>query len=154
MHAYTPTVGKDLMSHDSMCTTFLCDGRDSLDKPEERTSLYQLQLTSSTASSYSRSTPIYSVVQHCFSDQSMISPYLICLTPTSNTTSPGLLTPTTYRVAMMIVAKDGAVTTATAAMTTVRKARAPGNFVNANQITPYAADQTFCLKLSHALLFF
>ena len=25
---------------------------------------------------------------------------------------------------------------------------------HANQITPYAADQTFCLKLSHALIFF
>jgi len=55
---------------------------------------------------------------------------------------------------MMIVAKNGAVTTATAAMTTVRKAQGPGNFVNADQITPYAADQTFCLKLSHALIFF
>ena len=53
---------------------------------------------------------------------------------------PELLTPTTCRVAMMIAAKNGAVTTATAAIMTVRKARAPGNFVNANQITPYAAD--------------
>ena len=26
--------------------------------------------------------------------------------------------------------------------------------VNADQITPYAADQMFCLKLSHALIFF
>ena len=70
------------------------------------------------------------------------------------TTSLGLLTPTTYRVAMMIAAKNGAVTTATFAMTIVRKARASGNFINADQITPYAADQTFCLKLSHALIFF
>jgi len=55
---------------------------------------------------------------------------------------------------MMIAAKNGAVTTATAAMMTVRKARAPGNFVNADQIMPYAADQTFYLKLSDALIFF
>jgi len=76
--------------------------------------------------------------------------------PTTNIrmTSPGLLTPTTCRVAMMIAAKNGAVTTMTAAMMTVWKARAPGNFVNANQITPYAVDQMFCLKLSHALIFF
>ena len=76
--------------------------------------------------------------------------------PTTNirTTLPRLLTLTTCRVAMMIIAKNGAVTAATAAMTTVRKARAPGNFVNADQITPYAADQTLCLKLSHALIFF
>ena len=76
--------------------------------------------------------------------------------PTTNirTTSPELLTPTTCRVAMMIVAKNGAVTTVTATMTIVRKAQGPGNFVNADQITPYAADQTFCLKLSHALIFF
>ena len=25
--------------------------------------------------------------------------------------------------------------------------------INTDQITPYAADQTFCLKLSHALIF-
>ena len=62
-----------------------------------------------------------------------------------------LLAPTTYHVAMMIAAKNGAVTTATASMMT---ARAPGNFVNADQIMPYATDQTFCLKLSHALIFF
>ena len=61
------------------------------------------------------------------------------------TTSPGLLTPTNCCVAMMIVAKNDAMTTVTAAMTTVQKARGPGNFVNANQIMPYAADQTFCL---------
>ena len=46
----------------------------------------------------------------------MISPYLICLTLTSNTTSLGLLTPTTYRVAMMIAAKNGAVITVAAAI--------------------------------------
>ena len=28
------------------------------------------------------------------------------------------------------------------------------NLPNADQIMPYAADQTFCLKLSHALIFF
>ena len=55
---------------------------------------------------------------------------------------------------MIIATKNDAMTTATAAMTTVRKARAPGNFVNADQITPYATDQTFGLKLSHALIFF
>ena len=48
---------------------------------------------------------------------------------------------------MMIAAKNGAVTTATASTTT---ARVPGSFVNADQITPYAADQTFYLKLSHS----
>ena len=67
---------------------------------------------------------------------------------------PRLPTPTTCHVAMMIAAKNGAVSTATTVMTTVRKARAPGNFVNADQITPYTVDQAFCLKLSHALLFF
>ena len=43
--------------------------------------------------------------------------------PTTNirTTSPGLLTLTTYYVAMMIAAKNDAGTTATAAMMTVRK---------------------------------
>ena len=68
--------------------------------------------------------------------------------PTASSESPE---PSTEpcRIAMMIATKNSAVTTATVAMTTVRKARAPGNFVNANQITPYAADQTFCLKLSH-----
>ena len=65
-----------------------------------------------------------------------------------------LLTPTTRYVVMMIVVKNDAVTTATAAMTTVWKARGPDNFVNANKITPYAIDQMFCLKLSHALIFF
>ena len=55
---------------------------------------------------------------------------------------------------MMIAAKNGAMTTTTAAMMTVRKARAPGNFVNADQIMPYAANQTFYLKLSDALIFF
>ena len=57
-------------------------------------------------------------------------------------------------VAMIITARNGAETTATVAMTTVQKARGPGNFINADQITPYAADQTFCPKLSHALIFF
>ena len=65
-----------------------------------------------------------------------------------------LLALTTCRVAMMIAVKNGAVTTVTATMTIVRKAQGPGNFVNTNQITPYAADQMFCLKLSHALIFF
>ena len=55
---------------------------------------------------------------------------------------------------MMIAAKNGAVTTATAAMTTVWKARGPSNFVYVDQITPYATDQTFYLKLNHALIFF
>ena len=54
----------------------------------------------------------------------------------------------------MIVTKNGAMTTATAATTTCRKARGPSNFVRADQITPYAADQMFCLKLSHTLIFF
>ena len=67
---------------------------------------------------------------------------------------PELLTPTTCRVVMMIAAKNGAVTTATAAIMTVRKAQAPDNFVNVDQITPYVTDQAFCLKLSHALIFF
>jgi len=62
-----------------------------------------------------------------------------------------LLAPTTCRVTMMIAAKNGAVTTTTASMTT---ARAPVNFVNADHITLYATDQTFCLKLSHTLIFF
>ena len=44
--------------------------------------------------------------------------------PTTNIrmTSPGLLTPTTCRVAMMITAKNGAETTTIAAMTIVQKA--------------------------------
>ena len=65
--------------------------------------------------------------------------------PTTNIrmTSPGLLTPTTRRVAMMTVA-----------MTTGQKARGPSNFVSVDQITPYATDQTFCLKISHVLIFF
>ena len=66
--------------------------------------------------------------------------------------SPGLLTLTTCRVAMMIIVKIDAMTTMTAAMMTVRKARGLGNFFNADQIMPYAADQTFCLKLSRALI--
>ena len=97
---------------------------------------------------------IYSAIQHRFSDLSMISPNLLRPITNIRTTSPGLLTPTTYRVAMMIAAKNGAVTTATAAMMTVRKARGPDNFVNANQMTPCAADQIFCLKLSRPLIFF
>ena len=64
--------------------------------------------------------------------------------------SPRLLIPTTCRVAMMIAMKNSAVTTTT---TFMMIARAPVNFVNADQITPYAIDQTFCLKLSHALIF-
>ena len=55
---------------------------------------------------------------------------------------------------MMIATKNGAVTTVTAAMMTVWKARVPGNFVNADQTMPYAVDQTFYLKLSDALIFF
>ena len=55
---------------------------------------------------------------------------------------------------MMIAVKNDAVTTATATMMTVRKARALGNFVNADQIIPYAADQMFYLKLSDTLIFF
>ena len=41
-------------------------------------------------------------------------------------------------------------TTATAAMMTARKARAPGNFINADQIMPYISDQTLLLKGSRA----
>ena len=76
--------------------------------------------------------------------------------PTSviRTTSSGLLAPTACRIAILIAAKNGAMTTATVTMTIGWKARAPGNFINADQITPYAADQTFCLKISHALIFF
>ena len=48
-----------------------------------------------------------------------------------------LLAPTTCRVGMMIAVKNGVVTTVTASTTI---ARAPGNFINADQITPYAAD--------------
>ena len=70
------------------------------------------------------------------------------------TLSSTMLTPTTCRVVMMIITKNDAMTTTTAAMMIVRKARGPGNFVNTDQITPYAADQTFCLKLSHTLIFF
>ena len=62
-----------------------------------------------------------------------------------------LLALTTYYVAMMIAVKNGVMTTATASMTT---ARAPSNFVNTDQITPYVVDQTSCLKLSQALIFF
>ena len=101
------------------------------------------------ASSMLRPCPIYFIVQHRFSDQSMISPNLLKPITSIRTTTPGLLASTICRVAMMI-----AVTTATITMTTVRKARGPGNFVNADQITPYAADQTFYLKLSHVLIFF
>jgi len=65
-----------------------------------------------------------SAMQHRFSEQSMISPNLVCLRPTSDIrmTSPGLLAPTACRVAIMIAAKNGAMTTATAAMTTGWKA--------------------------------
>jgi len=52
-------------------------------------------------------------------------------------------------IAMMIAAKNGVMTTATAAMTTGRKARVPGNFVDADQITPYVADQTFMSKAKY-----
>jgi hypothetical protein len=41
---------------------------------------------------------------------------------------------------MMIAAKNGAVTTATAATTTGRKNRGLGNFVNTDQITSYTAN--------------
>jgi hypothetical protein len=41
---------------------------------------------------------------------------------------------------MMIAAKNGATTTANAAMTTGRKNRGPDNFVNTDQITSYTAD--------------
>ena len=79
---------------------------------------------------------------------STISLKLIFLRPTSSIrmTSPRLLAPIACRIAIM--------TTVTAVMMIDQKARGPGNFINADQITPYAADQTFCLKLSHALLFF
>jgi len=43
---------------------------------------------------------------------------------------------------MMIAAKNDATTTVTVAMTTGWKAREPGNFVDAGQITSYAAVQT------------
>ena len=76
--------------------------------------------------------------------------------PTSviRTTSSGLLGPTAYHVAILIAAKNDAMTTATAAMTIGWKARGPGNFIDTDQLTPYTIDQTFCLKLSHALMFF
>ena len=61
-------------------------------------------------------------------------------------TSPGLLAPTACRVAMMIAVKNGAITTAIAAMTIGQKVQELGDFVD--------VDQTFCLKLSHALIFF
>ena len=72
----------------------------------------------------------------------MISLNQICLRPTSTTgmTSLGFLGPLAYRVVMMITTKNGAMTTAIAAMTTGRKARGPGNFVNADQITSYTVD--------------
>ena len=57
-----------------------------------------------------------------------------------------LLAPIVCHVAMMITAKNDDMTTMTAAMTTGRKAREPGDFID--------ADQMFCLKLSHALIFF
>lgn len=44
--------------------------------------------------------------------------------------------------AMMIGAKNGATTIATAAMTVDQKAREPDNFVDTDQITSYAANQT------------
>jgi hypothetical protein len=69
-------------------------------------------------------------------------------------TSPRLLAPNTYRVAMKIAVKNGAVITATAAMMTVWKAQGSGNFINADQTTSYTTDQMFCLKLSHTLTFF
>ena len=46
---------------------------------------------------------------------------LLGLTSGIRTTSPQVLAPTTRRVAMMIAAKDGAVTTATAAIRQFRK---------------------------------
>ena len=73
----------------------------------------------------------------------------------------GIPTPIAPNAVRTTIAKKDATMIATAIMTTmtvammiVQKARAPGNCVNANQIMPYAADQTFCLKLSHALIFF
>ena len=65
--------------------------------------------------------------------------------PTTNikTTSSRLLAPTAYRVAILIDAKNGAMTTTIAAMTIGWKTRGPRNFINADQITPYAIDQTF-----------
>ena len=117
-----------------------------------------MDLSTPTKTTHASSTlqprPIYSAIQHRFSDQSMISPNLLRPITNIRTTLPRLLTSTTCRIAMMIAMKNGAVTTATAAMMTVRKARAPGNFINADQIMPYAADQTFYLKLSDALIFF
>jgi len=79
-----------------------------------------------------------------------ISPYLICLRPTSGirTTSLELLAPTTCRVAMMIAAKNGAVTTATAAMTIVQKAQGPGNFINADQTFLSKANARFNILLN------
>jgi hypothetical protein len=58
-------------------------------------------------------------------------------------TSPELLAPTACRVAITIAAKNGAMTTAIAARTAGWKARGPGNFVDADQISSYAAEQTF-----------
>jgi hypothetical protein len=52
---------------------------------------------------------------------------------------PGLLALITCHVAVMIATKNGAMTTVTA-MTIGRKARVPGNFNDADQITSYVAD--------------
>ena len=64
--------------------------------------------------------------------------------PTSimRATSPRLLTPTTCHVVMMIAAKNGAITIATATMMIGQKARGLGNFVDADQMMSYVADQT------------
>ena len=51
----------------------------------------------------------------------------------------GLLVLITYSITI-IAAKNGVITTATAAMTIGQKDRGPGNFI--------AADKTFCLKIS------
>ena len=59
----------------------------------------------------------------------------------------GLLVPIACHVAM-IAAKNGVITTATAAMMTGQKARGPGNFIDADQIMSYATDQMLCLKIS------
>ena len=79
------------------------------------------------------------------SNAATISQNLICIRPTSGirTTTPGLFGPIACRVAIMIAAKNGAMTTATGAMTTGQEARGPGNFIDADQIMSYATDQPF-----------
>jgi hypothetical protein len=58
-------------------------------------------------------------------------------------TSPELLAPTACCIVVTTAAKNGAMTTMTAAKTAGQKARGPDNFVDVDQISSYAAEQTF-----------